>query len=161
MPTLLLRRQILQTHSVEQLATVRAPGGAEGDNTPQQNDGDGQNRAEDLEKQAGKLDAEGHGRDGVDAQREGEAPPAHVEDGAGRVDGGEGEDQPGEAEAPHDEADEDAQHVDDVTRERQVGEERDLGEHGARHFAQVRDGVAAHAERAQRQEARDDDLARR
>lgn len=146
--------EVLQARGEEETTRPGPLGRAHGDDAPQDHDGDAQDGAEDLEEEAGHLDAEGDGADGVDAQGEGEAPPAHVEgERAGRVDGGQGEDEPHEAEPPHDESHEDAKDVQDVPGQGEgegvgggrPGEEVDPRKDLARHSTQVHDGVTSHA----------------
>lgn len=154
--------QVLQAWRIEQSTRPRTLGRARRDDAPQQHDGHAQDRAEHLEEPARHLDAKRHGAKRIHAQREGKAPPAHIEGKrACEVDSGQRKHQPTQPKPPHDERDKDAHDVRDVAGHREVVEELDAREQLARHPAEVHDGVAAHPERAEREERRDHDFARR
>lgn len=139
-----------------------------GDDGPQRHDGQREDGGQHAEERAGKVFAQRGGRGRVHAQREGEAPPAHVErEACARAqlahDAGEGEEEPDEAIAPDHEAGGVAEGVECRAGRGDgggwVGEERVcLGECALGDFAELHEREAALAQRAERQEDGHDDL---
>lgn len=126
---------------------------------PQKDHGHGKDGPEDLEEQAGDLLGQGARRDGEHADGESETPPAHVEGKLAPGDAGQGEEQPHAPVAPDHQGTDDAEAVDDPPGFR--AEVLRPGEHVRAHLAQLHEPETALAQRAEGQEDRHDDLARR